>query len=97
MTFDLPKFASFCRTERFGRSKVNIGRSKVNIGRSKVNIGRSKVTTPPNSSTSHEPRPFGDRPIGELDLELLEYQGLGIVLCQISNLLQASQDATNIC
>ena len=50
MTFDLPKFASFCRTERFGRSKVNIGRSKVNIGRSKVNIGRSKVTTPPIAS-----------------------------------------------
>ena len=49
VTFDLPKFASFCRTERFGRSKVNIGRSKVNIGRSKVNIGRSKVTTPPSS------------------------------------------------
>ena len=42
MTFDLPKFASFCRTEGFGRSKVNIGRSK-------VNIGRSKVTTPPYS------------------------------------------------
>ena len=58
MTFDLPNFAFFCRTERFGRSKVNIGRSKVNIGRSKVNIGRSKVnigrskvTTPPRTRT----------------------------------------------
>ena len=53
MTFDLPKLAFFCRTERFGRSKVNIGRSKVNIGRSKVNIGRSKVTTPPSARTRH--------------------------------------------
>ena len=45
MTFDIPKFASFCRTERFRRSKVNIGRSK-------VNIGRSKVTTPPTTTTT---------------------------------------------
>ena len=65
VTFDLPKFASFCRTERFGRSKVNIGRSK-------VNIGRSKVTTPPSRRGYKDWRLHRD-PQGDIHIETCYY------------------------